>query len=276
MKNWIDYLHSKTYINLLIVLTYFVAVVAPHKTFGTYLNLVVFKGVPRAQYNFYVLIAAITVLAIYILFFIINANKQKDRKKLWLYMVINIGLSVLVMKYLFVINIETVHFPQYALLAILLFPLIGNYTGTMIWSTLFGVLDEAYQYFYLAPKDTFYFDFNDVITDIVGTVFGLLLLRSIGIREKSSFLLKKSTIWYGIGLLISVVLLTHVLGLLSIYPNENRAYHLLREWPEGFWTIITSRKNPEIIFHVIRPIEGLILTIGLWVIYSNLRMKTNG
>jgi len=276
MRRLINWLSDHRIWNILIVVIYFVGVVAPHKQFGTFLNLKVFKGLTIAEYNRYVLAAALTALAIYGLIFIINANKRAYRKKLGFYMVANVVLAVVVVNFLFVVNIEMIHFPQYALLAILVYPLIGNYTGTLIWTTLLGVVDEAYQYFYLAPNDTSYYDFNDVVADLSGAVFGLLLLSSLAIAQKNPFNIKKSTIWYGIGCLILVIGVTHMAGLLSIYPNDARPYHLLREWPEQFWSEREWNKvHPIIRYHMITPLEGLVVTCLLWISFSRLRPSTS-
>lgn len=253
-------------VNIIIIICYYIVVVLPHKRFGTFLNEKIFKGLTRDEYNMYVITIAISVLACYGFVFLKNAFKHAERNKLCLYMATNIILAAIVINLLFVINIEVIHFPQYAVFSILLFPLIGNYTATIIWATLGGMLDEAYQYFYLAPKDTSYYDMNDVVTNLVGVMFGILLLRSLSIKEYSRFQFKKSSIWIGLGLIFLATCIAHLSGILSIYPNDDRPYHILRSWPEGFWTTV----HPNVTFHVIRPIEGVILTVLLWVFFSRL------
>ena len=211
------------------------------------------------------------VLAVFGLFFYLKSRKVDHKRRLWFYLLANIILAAIVINTLFVINIEMVHFPQYALFAILVFPLIGNYTATLIWSTLAGAVDEAYQYFYLAPTDTTYFDFNDVVTNLVGAVFGLLFLSGMNVKEYTTFQIKKSSIWFGIGSIVLTVLVLHLLGYLSIYPNDDRPFHILREWPSGFW----SKARFDVTFHIIRPLEGVVLTILLWVFFSRLSPSKN-
>lgn len=267
MTSFYSKLSDKSVLNILIIIVYFASVVLPHKRFGMFLNDSLFKGIPREDSNLYILIGALILLAIYGMIFLIQGNKKADRRKLWFYMAVNITLAALTVNLLFVNNVEMVHFPQYALLAVLLFPLIGNYTATLIWATIFGIVDEAYQYFYLAPKDTSYFDFNDVVTDLIGAVFGLLLLRSTGITQRSNFQLLRSSFWYGLAAIAVVVFVAHLSGLLSIYPNDDRPYHILRSWPPGFW----SKVHPNVTYHVIRPVEGVIITVILWIFYDRLK-----
>ena len=271
MQRIFQWLSDRPGFNIMLVLLYFILVVAPHKVFGTFLNAVVFKGITRDQYNLYVIIGATIILLFYLIIFGKNVTRHPQRSKLLVLMGLNILFAVLVVNLLFLINIESVHFPQYAVFAILIFPLIGNYTSTLIWATIGGAIDEAYQYFYLAPLDTSYYDLNDVVTNLIGAVFGLLFLRSLSIAEKTNFSLKKTTAWYGIGIIALAIVLTHISGLLSIYPNEDRRYHILREWPTGFW----SMRKPEVYFHIVRPIEGLVIVLILFVIFHRISPSTD-
>ncbi|MCB0476370.1 MAG: hypothetical protein KDC69_11885, partial [Flavobacteriaceae bacterium] len=172
---------------LLVLIAYYLSVVLPHKRFGAFLNDVVFKGVARDQYNLIVLIGAILVFTGLLIIFFKNTAYSKERNKLRIYLLFNTLFAIVVVKTLFVINIELIHFPQYALFAILVFPLARCYNSTLLWSFQAGALDEAYQYFYLAPNDTSYYDFNDLITNLVGASFGLIFLKSFGVKEKQNF-----------------------------------------------------------------------------------------
>lgn len=269
MIQLINWLSRNKWVNIGLLIAYFIIVVAPHKRFGTFINTVIFKGMPRDESNMIMLGIALLTLSVYGYYFGKYAKKRDDHQKLWIFLIVDLLLAYFVVSFLFVNNVEVVHFPQYALFSILLFPLIGNYTATMVWATLAGALDEAYQYFYLAPKDTSYYDMNDVVTNLVGVVLGLLLLRAFGIAEKSVFNIRSSTIWIGIALVVAAILIAHLSGILSIYPDDSRPFQILREWPPGFW----SHVHPNITYHVIRPIEGLVITILLWIVFSHIRPK---
>lgn len=269
MNKLIDWLSAHKIVNVLLLAVYYLAVVLPHKRFGAFLNTKVFKGITRDEYNMIVLFIAVLVLAIFSFLFLKNSSTRPFKRRLWFYMGANVLFAALVMSFLFVINIEVIHYPQYALFAILSHPLIKNYQQTLVWTTIAGSIDEAYQYFYLAPKDTSYYDFNDVVTNLVGAVFGLLFIRSFGITQTNLTAFFRSTAFYaliGIGLIIAVLC---VIDVLSIYPSEVSQYQLLRKWPEGFWSTV----HPNVTYHVMRPIEGTLVTIALWLFYSKIGDK---
>jgi hypothetical protein len=85
---------------------------------------------------------------------------------------------------------EYVHYPQYALLAVLLviwrdphrekWP-IGN---LIFWGTALGIADELMQYFFICPSYGDYLDFNDFLLNELGVVAGLLLVY--GFREQGA------------------------------------------------------------------------------------------
>ena len=266
MSGIISWLTRNKWINALVLLGYFLAVVLPHKKFGTFLNTQVFKGITRAEYNQIVLSFALVALLIFCTVLFRKIYKHTSRKLLSSYLLVNVIFAGLVMRYLFVINIEVVHYPQYALFAILCFPLFNNYRHTLIWTTIAGALDEAYQYFYLAPKDTFYYDMNDVITNLIGGVFGLLFLWSFNIPERKSGPFWKSSGFYGLVAIVTLIIVFNLAGVLSIYPSDEVPYQLLRKSPEGFWT----NANHGVVYHIVRPFEGAIITTALWAFYSNL------
>ncbi len=71
-------------------------------------------------------------------------------------------------------NTELVHFPQYfpegmALLALTLSPV-----ESLAWITLFGGLDEAYQYIYLTNGRATSLGFNDIYMDEIGGAAGII------------------------------------------------------------------------------------------------------
>ncbi len=260
--------------HIVAIITYYVLVVAPHKRFGAFLNesvagtfgLKISTIEGRYQYNLFVMSVACILLLVVSLVVLRKLRAHPERKKIGAYYIANTILAAIIINLLFVINIEVVHFPQYAMFAILIFPLVGTYTGSLAWATIGGMLDEAYQYFYLAPKDTSYYDLNDVVTNLCGAVFGLLILATFKIKEYNQFRIKTSSIWIGLSLVILAVVMAHLSGVLSIYPSEDRPYHILREWPPGFW----SHVNPDVTYHVIRPIEGVIITVLLWIGFSRI------
>ncbi len=259
MERFVGWLSKHRWVNIAVICTYFPLVVLPHKMFGTFLNTKVFVGITRAQYNLYVLIAASVLLLIYAWYFHIAGRDKHYRGALWAYMIYNIALAVIIINILFVINIEIVHFPQYALMAVLLFPLLSNYQATLIWTTLAGALDEAYQYFVLAPDDTFYYDFNDVVTNLVGASFGLLIIWAAGIRGNRPFRSHSKFILMATFTLIVLLVILYRTKVLSIYPSKDHQYQLLRKDISGFW----YAPNKRVTYHVMKPMEGMVATLLL-------------
>jgi hypothetical protein len=76
---------------------------------------------------------------------------------------------------------ETFHYPQYALLAILIARALDpehrlRIAGRVLfWTTLAGGVDELLQYLWITPSYSHYFDFNDVLVNLVAAAAGVLL-----------------------------------------------------------------------------------------------------
>ena len=264
MEKFTTWLSRRRLVNILILLSYFLAAVLPHKRFGAFLNDVIFQGITRDEYNLFVLFASMIILSIFSVVFFRNSTHRNIKKRLWFYMAANVIFAVVILNMLFVINIEVIHYPQYALLAIFLFPVLGNYRSTMIWATIAGSIDEGYQYFYLAPNDTGYFDFNDVVTNTVGAAFGLVFLRSCGIVNRHTPRFYKSTAFYGLVFIIFSLAILIWSDVLSVYANDSASYHLVLQSPQKFWSVV----HPNVTYHVVRPLEGIIITVLLWMFYD--------
>jgi VanZ family protein len=271
MRKLIEWLHENKVANLIILCTYFILVVLPHEVVGRYIMNDLLAGLSRPELNSTVFLFSFFVFFFFLFVLIWNLIFGTQKRKKLIYLFITLGLIVLVYNTLFVLATESAHFPQYALFAILLFPLTMNYNSTLFWATLFGAIDEAYQYFYLNPNATGYFDFNDVITDLLGAVLGLLLLWTIGIKEKENTMpwFKRSNFRTGIGLLFVGGILI-LFDIISIYPIEDgsTAYiTLMKVVPTSFWSY---DKVGDLYFHIVHPIEGILIISMLFAVYSSL------
>ena len=270
MKVILQWLGSNKIFNLLILFSYFLLVALPHEWVGR-LTVKIFKGLPRTQYN--LLIASISLLFIVLIAIGLYKSWRDhfEKRRLAVYFGMTIIYMIMCFKILFVINIEAVHFPQYALFAILAFPLFKNSISTLVFSTFAGAADELYQYVILAPQRTNYFDFNDVVTDLIGVAMGLIILKIIGIPEIkydwASWYKKKEFLF--ISSFSLVFFICCLAGLFSIYdnPGDPSFFTLVRKPEEFFWTI---PPGPYVKFHVLRPLEGIILTVLLWIYYIGL------
>ena len=266
---YINWLSTHKTANVILLCVYYLLVVLPHEWVGE-MTVQIFGGLTRDHYN--LLIAGIAILCLLAYGYIVlrNISRGDDRLQQYFYLAATVCFAVLSIHMLFVINIEVVHFVQYGVFAILCFPLVKNYICTLIWATLAGVLDEAYQYFYLALFRTEYYDFNDVVSNLIGAAFGLILLRSYGVKSKYitvSDFFRTKVFWVIIVLAVTTVgfLLSDHLDLYPSGEGEAR-YLVVRKIPESFWSVV----HPNVTFHIMLPFEGLIITILLWVFYRRI------
>lgn len=270
---WINWLKDHPIINLLILLVYYLLVVLPHEQVGIFVANF-FKQFSRDSYNLIITLISSSLLIICSLYFLRKILTHPDKKIVLFYLFCTIVFAVLCFKILFVVNIEFVHFVQYALFAILCFPLVLNYTNTLIWTVLAGAFDEAYQYFYLAPERTDYYDFNDVIINIVGAAFGLIIIKILNpVFKKFTWLaFLKSPLPYSLLLLAIAIFTAFQTNILALYPSDTATKFLLvKKIPENFW----SKVYPEIIYHIVLPLEGLIIIMLLIFFYYGLEKSNN-
>ena len=270
MVKVVDWLHKQRMLNWVLLCVYFLLVVLPHEVVGLFI-VNSLKHLNRSALNSTVLMFSLSIFSIFIYFIVRNLARGDQKRIKLVYLILTLGLLTLVYNTLFVLATESAHFPQYAMMAILLFPLTLNYNATLFWATLLGAADEAYQYFYLNPKSTGYFDFNDIITDLLGAVLGLLFLWSFGIKGKEHSIpwYRKSTFFTGMSILIIGGVL-NLLGIISVYPNENgnsSMILLMQKVPKSFWSY---DKVGDIYFHVVHPLEGVIIVFMLLCVYAYL------
>jgi len=170
------------------------------------------------------------------------------------------------------VNVEAIHFLQYGVFAILCFPLIKNYSLTLAYTTLAGAIDEMYQFYYLAPERTEYYDFNDVIINLIGAVFGLILIRSLNRPSyrysfKSFINSNHFKVFLGLAIVIIGLFISGIL--IKVYEPENvyAKFWLIRKQSIGFWKEI-PRFNFR--YHIVQPWEGIGIVALLMVLYSGL------
>jgi len=264
--------------NGLIVLVYFLAVVLPHDNFGAWIARVLDQPLGRDYYNLLILVLGVAVLFAYL--YIIKrrlANNRSGRealnkalsKNVITYLTLTLLLITLAFHTILVVNIEIIHLVQYAILSLLLFPLTQHYFSTLIWGTVLGAIDEIYQYKVLRPTYEYY-DFNDVILDLLGGALGLLLVATFqpGFNRVRRNKAIRTTYWLGGGLIVLVVL-GFFFGWIIVYPVDGIAeapFQLIRKYDPSFWTSIP----PNVEYHAIKPVEGMVMIAYLLGIYKYL------
>lgn len=254
--------------NILLAFSYYLLVVLPHEEIGVWVTQTLDQPYGRDKYNLIILVLGLIGLFGYLLLVQKGIKALKKGKGLvWFAFMMTLLFIIISFNTLLTVNVEIIHFVQYALLAILLFPLLNNYRDTLFYATIFAIIDEGHQYLVLAPLRTDYFDFNDVIIDLIGATLGLLLFWISGLKDTMT-----NQKWYqtptfiGFFLVTSIVAVTYFTNILAIYPSEavkQVPILLVREIQENFWTIA----YPNIKFHVVRPFEGALILTLLFYFY---------
>jgi len=112
---------------------------------------------------------------------------------------------------------------------------------------------------------------------MIGVILGLILIRAYGIRDREATEpFYKRPVFIGLVSLIILVVLSFLLGWISLYadPTKDVAFPLIKHLKPDFWTtnFRTDKFNVvhKLKFHIVRPWEWIILTIGLWTAYRNI------
>jgi hypothetical protein len=268
MKTCIEWLRRHPVLTCILATGYFFAVVLPHEHVQVQVARL-FEGMPRQEYQEVILVGGLAVFGMYLAVLGVLAVMNRKVNATLAYLAITLILLVLSVHILVIHNFEMIHFPQYIFLAILIFPLVMRYGETVFWTTLLGAVDEAYQYFYLAPQRTAYFDFNDIILNLLGAALGVLLIFSSGVPAKA-YNMKKwyvSPVFRTIALLVIGITILFQTPLLNMYPSADETSMrsaLIQKSPEGFWEHVPHLNDK---FHIVRPIEGILLVILLLLLY---------
>ena len=253
-------------INIVVVMVYFIWVVLPHKWVG---NLIAksFQNYSRQTYQTAMLLIAVAFIIIYLVYLFWILRRRQFRFKSLFLLVVLFALCALSYPLLIIHYVEAIHFLQYAILAFLLFPLLKNYYKLMFWGLILATVDEGYQYFYLAPGDTTYLDFNDIILNQLGLILGVFpfALKGNMVLKKAPFTLRNyRTELLTIGGVIMVLLVLCTFDILSIYPDNSVPYNIVKELPQTFWTEI---KHLGVQYHIVLPVEGLLLISVIFIYF---------
>ncbi|WP_298037272.1 VanZ family protein [uncultured Desulfuromonas sp.] len=198
---------------------------------------------------------------------------RPDREGGLLYAGTAVLLAAVSYNALFVTNVESVHFVQYALLALPLYALTHSFGRTVLYVTLLGALDEAYQYFVLyGDLKTVYFDFNDVILNLAGGALGVVAIFLLADLPRPPRLAAgggRRIVGAMILSAVAAVLLASC-GLIRAYPGPDGGSGALllsrAPAPEHFWVELPWGKT----YHVLHPLEGLALAGLLLLFFSRM------
>lgn len=264
--NWLT-AHKTT--NLIIAIIYYLLIVLPHEQVGRAI-VALFKTKSRAYYQHTVLLIGVVALCAVVLFLALKIKNHPYRNRLLIGLATTIAMMVVSFNLLLVHNVEIIHFVQYASFCFVVFPLFGNYNKTLFWCTLAGAIDEANQYLILAPKNTDYYDFNDVILNQLGAGMGLVILFAFGFYSVRNIQKK----WYLSSEIIASVAV--VVSLIAMYLAGEFSYYIPAQGDAPFFVLIkkvypdffTEIKHLNVRFHVLSPYAGFIIVALIGMFYS--------
>lgn len=251
------------------IIIYTILVVTQHENVQAFLGPLADRMGRSLFYNLMGSAAVLMGLAVTWLFWRASALSAA-RYQLRVAMAIALSFTVASFSILTVNNAEIVHYPQYAILAILLFPWFRSIGETVAWCTLIGLFDEGYQYFVLHPHWGVPWDFNDVVLDICGGWIGTLMIASHYKAIPNAF----STWWKHPGLLtlftsVATLPILVALNKIQLYENKNYVgwwFALSRLRVDKFWFYDATWGTRTV--HLLTPTEGPILMVALVLISS--------
>jgi hypothetical protein len=267
MKRLMEWFEKNRLTTLLMATVFYLSVVVFHDEV-TRLAIWSRAYLGVSGYNLFFTVVSGITLALF-LYYTINQIRMKGRRMVKsIYLFVTSGLILLFYLTALVYNIEAVHFFQYMVLAVLLFPLLRSYGETVFWVTILGVLDELYQYTILTPFFR-YFDFNDILLNLLGAGLGVVMIFiccEIPARRRRWYILP--SVWF-LSILVPLFALLILTGILLVYPEvpgvKGDAFILLNRdvAPSGFWTEAYRGR----LYHIVRPGEGVVMMGGLVLFY---------
>ena len=271
IKQFLLFLEKRRRFNIAIVIAYFVFIIAMHGPIVR-LSVRIMNWISFTKYNLAVasIVVVLLVWMCYSFYRKMMARKEERLVPL-VFFLLTVFLIILHSRIMFVMNIEIIHSFQYAVCALLLFPIWGRFGYAVFFSTLFGAADEWYQYLILRIDKPDYFDFNDITMDLFGAGIAMVWMLNAGMAPKpnsKNFRWWKSPVALSAGFIIVSVLVMFHFSLLQVYGGDYEKKPLMvfnqAIAPESFWR---SLPNSDITYHVMQPMEGTIVLSVLLGLY---------
>lgn len=277
MNTLLCWLSKRRSFTCLLVVGYLIAVSLGHKQVSNFFDWI------RAEFSFRVydsVMLDIGVILLFLFSLIILDRIRRDRNRrttLIAWWCFTTALVVGSYEVLIVFSVETIHFLQYAIMAVPVFALTMSFGETVGWVTLMGALDEAYQYFVIyAGEKTVYFDFNDIILNLVGAGMGVLMIYTLSDLKSAPFdahsPARSRLISPSAALIASVAVvgfLLHLSGIVELYPEASASGSPLvvlsrKLAPARFWLKPDVGKS----FHILSAAQGILTGLVLVAGYS--------
>lgn len=264
------------------MLVYAAAVTFPHENVQYVVNEIALRISHRRLYQASAALAILEgALCTWVL--VRGLREQPVRRPVVAYWVLTIALIFGTWRLLTANNTELVHYPQYvpegaALLAITLSPL-----DAIAWVTVFGGLDECFQYWHLMGGKPVPYDFNDIYMDLLGGAAGVLLAMAFFRCEprKAGEGRKTRTGVIAILSITAAAIALAISGVVRVYEDKADPHHwfaLSRDKPPTYW-FVNPMFGPHR-FHTLSPVEGPVLifvTLGIyWLLDRRMKIIDKG
>lgn len=173
---------------------------------------------------------------------------------------------------------EFSHYPQYALLAVLVGRAMDPRrtrwcTGRILfWTTLLGMADELLQYLWIARSYGNYLDFNDFVVNLVAGAAGVMLYYGAAPAPRERELRLRSPEWWAIGVVTALFALGFASGWMHLSPPPGLTVPpggLLADGPaagwyvqrDDFWFYSWTEGRHHGDYFVLGPLAGLSLLV---------------
>ena len=272
IKKSADWLGAHRFINLLLIVAYFLFIYFMHDPV-VHLSIWVMNFFSLPVYNKVVIAVCVLLLILFSVFLVSQLNQRRDNFKLKVaYLFITLTLILIHFRTMFEMNIEIIHIFEYPLLAFLLFPLTRRFGATVLFTIPSMLLDEWHQYIVLYPAYVDYFEFNDVVLDIYGCGLAVVSMLICGVEgQKQIKSLWKRTEFISLFAFLLLVIIAIKLCIVSIYAVDkcNNTLLVLNRIPDvqSFWRQYPGR---DVIYHVMQPVEAFIFIPLLTFFYFGL------
>jgi multisubunit Na+/H+ antiporter MnhB subunit len=265
------------------LLIYVPFAIFPHETVQYYANEIAIRYTHKRLYQGSAVVA-IALGVIVTLMFLLAVRKQPERRAISLLWLLTLILFVGTWGTFMANNTELVHFPQYFPEGMVLLALTASPVESIAWATIFGGLDECFQYWVLVKGKPVPYDFNDIFMDLLGgaagVVFAMALMRTEHRESARGWwkdVLKRPGILVILGVVASGIVLW-VAGVMTLSEPPNAPPHwfsLSRQQSIPFWFSSPKFFGPDapnffgpLTFHELSPVQGPVLLLAALAAWS--------
>jgi hypothetical protein len=176
---------------------------------------------------------------------------------------------------------EYAHYPQYALLAVLLARTLdpdgsrGAGARVLFWTTALGMLDELMQYLWIAAGYGHYLDFNDFLVNLLAGAAGVMLYYAVPRAGGAPTARLTRVEWLTAGALGTLVMLAFTSGWMVLAPAPSTlvppggwldgVFHLQRA---ADWYLSWQQGPHRGSYLVLPPAAGGALLVALFALFA--------